>query len=57
MGNQSRREAKLTGKTSNGPIEKTVFTKSSRENLVQEKEKQCGKKSRRLEENSGKLYT
>lgn len=55
MGNQSRREAKLTGKTSNGPIEKTAFKKSSRENLAQEKEQQGGKESRRLEENSGKL--
>lgn len=57
MGNQSRREAKLTGKTSNGPRGKIAFKKSSRENLAQEKEQQCGKKSRRLEENSGKLCT
>lgn len=46
MGNQSKREAKLTGKTNNDPIEKTTFKKSSRENLAHDKEQQCGKKSR-----------
>lgn len=46
MGNQRKREAKLTGKTNTGPMEKTAFKKSSRENLAQDKEQQCGKKSR-----------